>query len=80
MARRVCKDFTFSNGLKIPAGNWIFAVNSPSLFDPEKYPDPHNFDGFRFSRAREEHGQSRNHTLVSSSMINLQFGDGRHGW
>lgn len=80
MARRVQKDFTFSNGLRIPAGNWIFAPNSPVLRDPDNYPEPDKFDGFRFSRLREEEGQSNSHTLVSSSMKNLQFGDGRHGW
>lgn len=81
MARRVSKDFTFSNGLRIPAGNWIFAPNSPVLCDPKAYPEPNKFDGFRFYNLGQQDGpQSRNYTLVSSSMSNLQFGDGRHGW
>ncbi|MCJ1243267.1 hypothetical protein MMC30_000464 [Trapelia coarctata] len=79
MARRAQEAFTFSNGLRIPAGTWIFAPNSPVLIDPKNYPSPEKFDGFRYSRLREEPGQSRNFTLVSSSSKNLQFGDGRHG-
>ncbi|OCK81421.1 cytochrome P450 [Lepidopterella palustris CBS 459.81] len=79
MARRVMQDFTFSNGVRIPAGNWIFAVNSPVLRDEKHYPHPAEFDGFRFARIREQEGQERAHTLVTSSLSNMQFGDGRHG-
>ncbi|KAL8689118.1 MAG: hypothetical protein Q9218_005130, partial [Villophora microphyllina] len=78
LARKVVVPFTFSNGLHLPAGTVIFSPNAPVLFDPSNYPNPHVFDGFRFSGLRTLPGQEQNHTFTSPSLKNLQFGEGRH--
>ncbi|KAI9728824.1 MAG: hypothetical protein M1834_007211 [Cirrosporium novae-zelandiae] len=78
LARRTTKDFKFSNGLRIPEGNFIFTPNAPVLFDQTYYPNADQFDGFRFYKMREQPEQTNNHTFVSTNPKYLQFGDGRH--
>lgn len=80
LARRLTKDYTFSNGLRIPAGNYISACNEPILRDPNHYPEPERFNGFRHKKRREEAGESHNHRFISTGLDNLPFGDGRHVW
>lgn len=74
------KDFTFSNGLHIPTGTYIYTPNAPVLFDSDNYTDPEEFNGFRHYMTGKESAKSSNHSFVSTSMTNLQFGDGRHTW
>ncbi|KAF8330121.1 cytochrome P450 [Amanita rubescens] len=69
MQRRTAKDFTFSDGTTIPAGNFI---------DPDNYADGETFDGFRFEKMREKEGESSKHSLVSLDLDYLLFGHGRH--
>jgi cytochrome P450 len=40
--------FTFSDGTHIPADNYIRIAQHPLMLDPENYPNPMEFDGFRF--------------------------------
>ncbi|KAH9477541.1 Cytochrome P450 monooxygenase 103 [Psilocybe cubensis] len=78
MSRKVVKDFTFSNGVTIPAGTHIAVTSNATHMDPTLYEDPHTFKGFRFAEMREEEGESIKHLLVSLSPDYLVFGLGRH--
>ncbi|KAF8697278.1 hypothetical protein AX14_001385 [Amanita brunnescens Koide BX004] len=80
MIRKVMKDFTFSDGMTIPAGN-ILSVAIPCIHtDPDNYVDPETFDGLRFEKMRgEEDGElPSKHSLVSLDLDYLLFGHGRH--
>lgn len=82
MQRNAKKDFKFSDGTVIPAGA---KVGTPSLFvhrDPTMYENPEEFDGFRFSRMREENTGSQNvkNAMVSTDPAYQVFGQGKHAW
>ena len=47
------RPFTFSNGITIPAGTLVSAPSGVIHKDEELYPNPEEFDGFRFVRLRE---------------------------
>jgi cytochrome P450 len=50
-SRRVAlKPFSLSNGAKINSGDWICMPLKSMLSDPQYYPTPDQFDGFRFVR------------------------------
>lgn len=52
------KDYTFSDGMRVPAGE-VLAVPSGAIhMDPTIYEDPDMFDGFRFSKLRKKTGES----------------------
>ncbi|KAJ4422541.1 hypothetical protein N0V82_002769 [Gnomoniopsis sp. IMI 355080] len=82
--RKLLKDIRLSNGQFIPAGATIevpaVAVNN----DPELFPNPEQFDPFRFSRIRDEakaDGSDQIAALnqfVSVNQTSLTFGFGRH--
>ena len=44
------------------------------------YHNPHEFDGFRFSKMREQKGESAKHHSVNTSTEYLAFGHGLHAW
>ncbi|KAF8330122.1 cytochrome P450 [Amanita rubescens] len=78
MQHRTTKDFTFSDGTTIPAGNFIGVPTSCIHTDPDNYADAERFDGFRFEKMREKEGDSSKHSLVSLDLDYLLFGHGRH--
>ncbi|KAE8420539.1 cytochrome P450 [Aspergillus pseudocaelatus] len=78
LARRATKDFTFSNGLRIPEGTFVFTPNAPVLFDEKHYPDARQFDGYRFYRLGRVTGRPHDHKFIAANPKYLQFGDGRH--
>ncbi|KAJ7068908.1 cytochrome P450 [Mycena belliarum] len=71
--------FTFSDGTTLPPGAYLHATTWSLHHDPALYPDPHVFDGFRFSklRAAEEVGAAK-HQAVTTSLGYLAFGHGQH--
>ncbi|KIX10708.1 uncharacterized protein Z518_01792 [Rhinocladiella mackenziei CBS 650.93] len=80
MQRNAKKKFTFSDGTVIPPGA---KVGTPLLFvhrDPALYDNPEVFDGFRFSRLREnaETGQAIKYTMISTDPAYQLFGHGKH--
>ncbi|KAF7301161.1 Cytochrome P450 [Mycena indigotica] len=82
MGRKVVKKdgFTFSNGTTLPYGTYIHSPMWSIHHDPEIYPDPSVFDGFRFSKMRqatEEPGTSK-YQVITTSLDYLPFGHGRH--
>ncbi|KAF8736293.1 hypothetical protein AX14_000501 [Amanita brunnescens Koide BX004] len=77
MTRYVVKDFTFSDGTTIPAGNMISVPLLAIHLDPEIYSNPRSFDGFRFEKMRREGGENAKHKFASLALDYLVFGHGR---
>jgi cytochrome P450 len=82
MTRLAKRPFTFSNGVTVPAGTLVAVPSCASLRDEEVYPNPEEFDGFRFSKLRERDGDATTsrYQVVSTSTEHLAFGLGRHTW
>ncbi|KAJ7097132.1 cytochrome P450 [Mycena belliarum] len=75
--------FTFSDGTVVPAGSFINATSRVEHFSPANYEDPDDFDGFRFSKLREEREQNEgqavfNKHMVTTSVEHLSFGHRTH--
>jgi cytochrome P450 len=51
--RKAIKDFTFSEGTRIPKGTVLSAPIVSIHQDEEYYENPTTFDGFRFSKNQE---------------------------
>jgi hypothetical protein len=79
--RIAMRPFTFSNGFTVPAGTLIAAPSGVIHKDGEIYPNPDEFDGFRFVKLRElnEDAVAR-YQAFSTSTDHLTFGYGRHTW
>ena len=48
MNRKVMTPFVFSDGTHIPAGNVVCVPQQAMMQDPNNYPNPLEFQGFRF--------------------------------
>lgn len=86
-ARKALKNFTFSNGLTIPAGYTVAVASSGIHSDPELYEDPDTFKGYRFydmARAAVPSDSSKAGTaqwknqVVSLDPSWFMFGHGRN--
>ena len=82
MRRLVLRPFTFSNGVTVPAGTLVTVPASAAHTDEEIYPNPDEFDGFRFWKLREDEGNkmTSRYQAVSTSSEHLTYGLGRHTW
>jgi len=80
VTRRTVRPFTFSNGVTIPAGTLVSLPLRAVHRDGETYPNPEEFDGFRFSKLREQESDATvaKHQAISTSPEYLAFGLGRH--
>ncbi|KAF4621783.1 hypothetical protein D9613_012093 [Agrocybe pediades] len=78
LSRKLLKDFTFSNGLTLPAGTHVAVATNATHMDENIYENPHEFNGFRFLNMRDEDGENIKHQIVSLSPESLTFGTGRH--
>ena len=76
LSRVAMKDFTFSDGTTIPRGTTVCVSTLNAHFNDKVYEDPSKFDGFRFSKMRED--SAKKVGMVSSSQDYLPFGHGRH--
>ena len=75
------RPFTFSNGFTIPAGTLIAAPSGVIHNDGDIYPNPEEFDGFRFVKLRELNKDAKaRYQAFSTSTDHLTFGYGRHTW
>jgi cytochrome P450 len=77
MLRRV----TSPDGLHLASGHVIppgTTVGISNHMVTRSHPNPEVFDGFRFSKLREEPGHSTRHQLVSTGPDGLSFGHGTH--
>ncbi|GKT47702.1 cytochrome P450 monooxygenase TRI1 [Colletotrichum spaethianum] len=77
MQRVSTADVTLSDGTFIPTGTPV-CVSSHALWDPEVYPEPDKWDGYRFYRMREQANKENVSQLVSTSPEHLGFGHGKH--
>ena len=84
MTRLALVPFTFSNGVTIPAGTQVSLPGSATHTDEKIYPNPDEFDGFRFAKPQESEGDASAVTnrrqMISISPEYLTFGLGRHAW
>ncbi|KAH6918280.1 cytochrome P450 [Coprinopsis sp. MPI-PUGE-AT-0042] len=84
VTRKAMKDFTFSNGIVVPAGVSVAAATASVHLDSDIYEDGSEFKGFRFSD-KYETGQSPESVqrlvkdqLVTPSTDFMFFGLGKH--
>ena len=83
MPRVVLKPFTFSDGTHLPVGATVGVAATSTHYNEKVYPNPNQFDGFRFSRLRkqeEETAQVSKWRFVTTSPDYVAFGHGRHAW
>ena len=78
--RKVMNNYTFADGLTVPKGETLATPARAIHMDNEIYPDAHVFDGFRFSKMREQEGEQAKHHSVNTSTSFLAFGHGLHAW
>ncbi|KAH9036349.1 cytochrome P450 [Lactarius pseudohatsudake] len=79
LLRIALRPFTFSNGVTVPAGTLVAVPSAAVHMDGEIYPNPEEFDGFRFAKLRERDGVAvAGHQATSTSAEYLTFGHGRH--
>ena len=79
MTRKALKNFTFSDGTRIPKGTMVSSVATARHMDNDTYPDGTTFKGFRFSDMREE-GEETMYQMVATSVDYTAFGHGKHAW
>jgi cytochrome P450 monooxygenase len=78
--RIIKKDFTFTNGLKLPKGTLVFAPNTQLHMDERYYDNPEEFDAFRFHKLGKQSDKPSNYKIAGSTPRTRQFGDGKHAW
>ncbi|KAH9954865.1 cytochrome P450 [Russula dissimulans] len=78
--RLALRPFTFSNGVTIPAGTLVAVPASAAHKDERIFPNPEEFDGFRFAKLRESESDAAigRYQTVSVSTEQLAFGIGKH--
>lgn len=69
--RKAMRDFTFSDGTRVPEGAFLSIASQATHLDKQHYPNAETFDPWRF--CDDEHSR-----LVDVSPIYLPFGFGRH--
>lgn len=77
--RVVRTPLTLSDGVHLPVGTHFSVASHSILHDPANLPGstgPEVFDGFRYSRLREETGMSNKFQFVMTDKDNLHFGHG----
>ncbi|KAJ5690473.1 hypothetical protein N7462_004865 [Penicillium macrosclerotiorum] len=77
MRRLVLTDLSLSDGTIIPKNSFL-VLSGEKMWDAETYPNPENFDPYRFLRLRETPGHETSAQLVSPSPEHLGFGYGKH--
>ena len=82
VTRLALRPFTFSNGVTVPAGTLVSVPASATHSDERIYPNPNEFDGFRFAKLRESKDEkvTSKYQSVSVSSEHLAFGLGRYSW
>lgn len=50
--RKALKNFTFSNGMQVPAGNLVAVPQRVVMSDPERYTEPQKFNPYRYMKNR----------------------------
>ncbi|KIK55509.1 hypothetical protein GYMLUDRAFT_248560 [Collybiopsis luxurians FD-317 M1] len=77
--RKVMKDFTFSNGVTVPAGTTLCTAAYMHHHDKVSYyENPDTFDPLRFYRMREHEGANLRYQMFATDLDFLMFGSGRN--
>ncbi|KAF2260298.1 cytochrome P450 monooxygenase [Lojkania enalia] len=76
--RQVEQEVKLSNGLILPKGSHIGVAAGINALDPELYPNPQEFDGFRFLKLRNMPGNENKYQFVTTGPDQLHFGIGSH--
>ncbi|KAL4799280.1 putative cytochrome P450 [Aspergillus venezuelensis] len=81
--RLVTRPYTLSDGFQIPAGTQIGVPTQAISMDPDLYPDPTKFDGFRFVKMKQalttkDPSAMGRLSFASSNHEGMTFGYGRH--
>ena len=83
------KDFTFSDGVRIPAGTFVCIPLYATHYDDHKYAESSKFDPNRFAAdapgagataLAEKDVELRQQQMVTPSPHYLSWGLGRHSW
>lgn len=77
MQRIAMEDFTFKDGLTIPAGISIFLPSRLLGHDPDIHADASEFDAKRWKKMKEQGDATKNH-LASLQDDMLPWGSGPH--
>ncbi|KAI1812287.1 cytochrome P450 monooxygenase [Poronia punctata] len=77
--RIIHEDLTLSNGFTIPKNTTIGVPAHAITMDPKIYPNPEEFDGFRFANLRQDDPSMEGRgQYVASNPNSMAFGYGRH--
>ncbi|TKX26518.1 cytochrome P450-like protein 1 [Elsinoe australis] len=78
--RVIHEDFKLSDGFVIPAHTTIGIPTAALNMDPELYPEPEKFDGFRFEKIRQNGAPdvAARAQYAASNSSSMSFGFGRH--
>ncbi|RXW24407.1 hypothetical protein EST38_g1432 [Candolleomyces aberdarensis] len=76
LIRKVQKDFTFSNGVTVPAGYTVGCVSHAAQHDSSLYDNSGEFDGFRFCKTEADVNSTKSMTNPDPKFF--LFGSGRH--
>ena len=89
MFRVAMKDFTFSDGVRIPAGTFVCVPLYATHYDDQTYAESSKFDPNRFAAdapeagataLAEKDGEHRQQQMVTPTPQYLSWGLGRHSW
>ena len=82
--RKVLSEFTFSDGLKVLAGDWVCVPWRAMMRDPQVFKNPMSFKPSRFLNDRMSNPQAKSTTrsfqLTDSDEQWLIWGAGRIRW
>ena len=77
--RIITHDYNLKDGFFIPAGTQIGVPTQAISMDPDLYPNPDEFDGFRFAKLRDSnHPNAARMVYAASNLESMAFGYGRH--
>ncbi|CAH0003192.1 unnamed protein product [Clonostachys byssicola] len=77
MNRKATKRVTLPGGLVLEKGDRCMS-DLGSMMDSTIYPNPDEYDGYRFFRMRDDRSAGSKAHLVSTSSAHLGFGHGKH--
>ncbi|KZT08274.1 cytochrome P450 [Laetiporus sulphureus 93-53] len=79
MNRKVMEDFRFSNGIVVPAGNYLAVPTTAIHHDEAIYEDPDDFKPWRFydASSTEDESEGSSDHLVTTSAQYMLFGHGK---
>ncbi|KUJ23226.1 cytochrome P450 [Mollisia scopiformis] len=75
--RRINQEIKLSNGIVLEKGIHVGVASAALGFDPEIYPDPHKFDGFRFYKLRQIPGNEKKWHFATAAGDQLFWGYGK---